>query len=219
MTHIDTPTAPTEVHIRITEDNDASRIAAVLEALGYRVMRELDEGDAPQRLEWAVTRLARRHRLTSRERDILALVLDGHLNDSVSRKLGISHATVKWHMHNLFAKTNTGNRESLLRLALQLGSAARSGATPEASASAPLSPPAPARAPAPHTARTAPRSALPRTPSTLPLPHMSPAPAPAPRPAATRSESSWDGRGVTATLDFGQSQLRSAESIPSKLGR
>ena len=36
-----------EVHIRVAQDDDASRIAAVLEALGYRVMRELDEGDGP----------------------------------------------------------------------------------------------------------------------------------------------------------------------------
>ena len=122
--------AAKEVHIRVAHDDDASRIAAVLEALGYRVMRELEEGDAPARLEWAVSRLARRHKLTKREQDILALVLEGCGNELVGRRLDISRATVKWHMHNLFAKTNTGNREALLRLALQLGSAANGTAAP-----------------------------------------------------------------------------------------
>ncbi len=110
-----------EVRIWVERDEDANRISAVLEALGYSVLRELEEGDAPSRLRWAVERLARRHKLTIREQDILERVLAGRNNDEISRDLEISRATVKWHMHNVFAKTNTGNRESLLRLALQLG--------------------------------------------------------------------------------------------------
>ncbi|MFO7564473.1 MAG: LuxR C-terminal-related transcriptional regulator [Enhygromyxa sp.] len=114
------PTA-VEVHIRVADDHDAGRISSVLEALGYKVVRELDEGDGPSRLSWAVTRLGKRHRLTSREQDILERVLCGSSNQEIGRSLEISRATVKWHMHNVFAKTNTNNRESLLRLALQLG--------------------------------------------------------------------------------------------------
>jgi len=115
-----TPTA-IEVHIRVAHDHDAGRISAVLEALGYKVVRELDEGDGPARLHWAVNRLGQRHRLTLREQDILERVLCGSSNQDIGRELQISRATVKWHMHNVFAKTNTNNRESLLRLALQLG--------------------------------------------------------------------------------------------------
>jgi DNA-binding CsgD family transcriptional regulator len=110
-----------EVRIWVESDDDANRISAVLEALGYTVLRELEEGDGPSRLRWAVNRLSRRHKLTLREQDILERVLAGRNNDEIGRDLEISRATVKWHMHNVFAKTNTGNRESLLRLALQLG--------------------------------------------------------------------------------------------------
>jgi DNA-binding CsgD family transcriptional regulator len=110
-----------EVHIRVAHDHDAGRISSVLEALGYKVVRELDEGDGPSRLSWAVNRLGQRHRLTGREQDILERVLCGSSNQEIGRALEISRATVKWHMHNVFAKTNTNNRESLLRLALQLG--------------------------------------------------------------------------------------------------
>jgi DNA-binding CsgD family transcriptional regulator len=110
-----------EVRIRVERDDDANRISAVLEALGYTVLRELEEGDGPSRLRWAVERLAGRYKLTQREQDILEGVLAGRNNDEIGRELEISRATVKWHMHNLFAKTSTGNRENLLRLALQLG--------------------------------------------------------------------------------------------------
>jgi DNA-binding CsgD family transcriptional regulator len=110
-----------EVRIWVERDDDANRISAVLEALGYTVLRELEEGDGPSRLRWAVDRLSRRHKLTLREQDILERVLAGRNNDEIGNDLEISRATVKWHMHNVFAKTNTGNRENLLRLALQLG--------------------------------------------------------------------------------------------------
>jgi DNA-binding CsgD family transcriptional regulator len=111
----------TEVHIRIDSDEHAARIAAVLEALGYEVVRELDEGEGRGRLDWAVDQLARRFGLTEREREILAGVLDGRSNAALAAALEISQATAKWHLHNVFGKTKTNNRESLLRLALQLG--------------------------------------------------------------------------------------------------
>ncbi len=113
----------TEVRIWVDGDEDANRVSSVLEALGYTVLRELEEGDGPARLRWAITRLARRHKLTLREQDILERVLAGRNNQEIGRDLEISRATVKWHMHNIFAKTNTTQRESLLRLALQLGGA------------------------------------------------------------------------------------------------
>ena len=117
-----TPSTKPEVHIRVDQDADATRITAVLEALGYEVVRALDEGDGPSRLRWAVDRLARRHRLTAREQDVLIGVLEGLDNRGLSRDLEISRATVKWHLHNVFAKVGVQSREALLRAALQLGS-------------------------------------------------------------------------------------------------
>lgn len=111
----------TEVTIHVAADADADRIRAVLEALGFSVVRALDEGDAPARLAWAVEGLTRQHKLTERERDVLAGVLEGFDNQALAQALEISRATVKWHLHNVFAKTGTQNREALLRAALQLG--------------------------------------------------------------------------------------------------
>jgi DNA-binding CsgD family transcriptional regulator len=111
-----------EVHIRVETDADATRITALLEALGYRVVRRLDDADGRTRLGWAIERLSRAHRLTTREREVLEGVLEGDSNERLATRLGLSRATVKWHLHNVFAKTNVGNREALLRSALQLGS-------------------------------------------------------------------------------------------------
>jgi DNA-binding CsgD family transcriptional regulator len=196
-TDIDRPT--TEVHIRVAHDDDATRISAVLEALGYSVLRQLDEGDGPQRLRWAVTRLARCHKLTSREQDILELVLEGRTNTQIGRVLDISRATVKWHMHNVFAKTNTGTRESLLRLALQLGGSGP--AEQDVLFGGPIVPPSQsAQAPAPRLIATS-------------------VTAPVRPPASTpRSESNhWAGpEDVTARIEFDQPRVPSASTVPSK---
>ena len=111
---------PIEVHIRVSDDADAVRISGVLEALGFRVVRELEASAGDARLRWAIDRLTRQHRLTGREAEVLAGVLDGYDNTGLAAHLQISRATVKWHMHNLFCKCGVGNREALLREALQL---------------------------------------------------------------------------------------------------
>ena len=115
------------VRFAVDEDEQANKISALLEALGYEPVRELDHGSAAVRLQWAVTRLATTARLTERERDILDRVLQGRVNSEISEELGISRATVKWHMHNIFTKTGAGTREALLREALQLGGVRPSG--------------------------------------------------------------------------------------------
>ena len=109
-----------EVHIRVETDADATRILALLEALGYRVVRRLDDADTTSRLGWAIERMSRMHRLTTREREVLQGVLEGDSNERLATRLDLSRATVKWHLHNVFTKTNVGNREALLRAALEL---------------------------------------------------------------------------------------------------
>jgi ATP/maltotriose-dependent transcriptional regulator MalT len=108
------------VRFSVDDDEQASKITALLEALGYEPTRELEQGSTVNRLRWAVSRLAGQARLTERERDILDRVLQGASNNEISETLEISKATVKWHMHNIFTKTGSRTREALLRDALQL---------------------------------------------------------------------------------------------------
>jgi DNA-binding CsgD family transcriptional regulator len=109
------------VRFAVDDDEHATKIIALLEALGYEAVRELDHGSPQTRLRWAVSRLVTAANLTERERDILDRVLQGRLNTEIGEELGISKATVKWHMHNIFTKTGATTREALLREALQLG--------------------------------------------------------------------------------------------------
>ena len=116
-----TPGNLTEVRIAVESDADHARIAAVLEALGYTVVRDIEPMTPADRVRWAVDQMSRRYKLTTREREILQLVMAGESNAmAIGKLLELSRATVKWHLHNIFAKTGTDTREGLLRRALQL---------------------------------------------------------------------------------------------------
>ena len=51
---------------------------------------------------------------TPREAEVLALVREGLSNRDIAARLGIGETTVKTHVKNLLAKTNTSNRVELI---------------------------------------------------------------------------------------------------------
>ena len=55
-------------------------------------------------------RFAAAHDLSSREREVLRLVLDEHSNSEIATELFVSEATVKYHVRNLLRKTGCKNR-------------------------------------------------------------------------------------------------------------
>ena len=57
-----------------------------------------------------------RYELSSREREILQLILAGQSNPEMAGTLYISESTVKFHIHNLLKKTGCENRVSLVAL-------------------------------------------------------------------------------------------------------
>ena len=59
--------------------------------------------------------------LTARERDVLALVGDGHSNREIAARLGISEHTVKFHLASLFGKLGVSTRTQAVRRALEWG--------------------------------------------------------------------------------------------------
>ena len=59
--------------------------------------------------------------LTVRERDVLALVADGHPNREIAARLGISEHTVKFHLASLFGKLGVSSRTQAVRRALEWG--------------------------------------------------------------------------------------------------
>jgi len=53
-------------------------------------------------------------RLTRREQQVALLIVRGLSNKEVARELGVSHGTVKLHVHRIFQKTGVRNRYSLI---------------------------------------------------------------------------------------------------------
>jgi DNA-binding NarL/FixJ family response regulator len=59
---------------------------------------------------------AREIGLTSRQGQILSIILEGHPNKVIAQKLFVSEATVKEHISGIFQRTSTKNRMELVTL-------------------------------------------------------------------------------------------------------
>lgn len=68
-----------------------------------------------QRAHTQLARYADRHALTPRERDVLALLLEGKDNQNIASALTLSLGTVKAHVHNILKKTDHASRQELTR--------------------------------------------------------------------------------------------------------
>jgi DNA-binding CsgD family transcriptional regulator len=61
------------------------------------------------------------HPLSSREREVLALVAQGHTNRAIATRLFLSEKTVARHLSNIFAKLNVGSRAAATAYAYEHG--------------------------------------------------------------------------------------------------
>ncbi len=58
-------------------------------------------------------------RITPRETQVVAQVLEGHSSDSIAKSLGISVGTVRIHRRNIYAKLNISSQEELFAMLFQ----------------------------------------------------------------------------------------------------
>jgi DNA-binding NarL/FixJ family response regulator len=72
------------------------------------------------------TTAARLDQLTSREREVLALIAQGRANKRIALELGISEKTVKNHVGHVLAKLGVTDRTQAAVLAVQEGIRSRS---------------------------------------------------------------------------------------------
>jgi DNA-binding NarL/FixJ family response regulator len=112
-----------------TSFSDRERIVQALDAgaVGYLLkdaepeelhaaVQAASRGEAPITPRAAAALLAdRRERpaevaLTAREREVLALVVEGFANKQIARRMGISEKTVKGHLTNLFQRIGVADR-------------------------------------------------------------------------------------------------------------
>ncbi|WP_141228330.1 response regulator transcription factor [Anaeromicrobium sediminis] len=56
-----------------------------------------------------------KYSLTSRQREIIELIIDGYSNKEISSKLHIAEGTVKIHIYNIFKKTDISSRNQMLK--------------------------------------------------------------------------------------------------------
>lgn len=99
-------------------------IVLCLCAVGYAVrsavrMLKLKRSDAfaaadRHRTREAAPYFSHRYGLSSREEEILVLVLDGMDNQRIASNLQVAVGTIKTHTHHIFEKTGTANRAELI---------------------------------------------------------------------------------------------------------
>lgn len=123
--------APDARIVVLTSFAEADQVTGALEAgaVGYllkdaepdelvRAIRDAADGGAPLSPRAATALLPRRRpaapavSLSSREREVLALVAHGLPNKTVARRLGISDKTVKAHLTRIFAVLGVADRTS-----------------------------------------------------------------------------------------------------------
>ena len=88
---------------------------ALLDSIRQALARVDQVQESAARRAAAQARLAP---LTHREREVLALVVDGSLNKQAAATLGISPRTIETHRANIMRKTNVASLPDLVRLAL-----------------------------------------------------------------------------------------------------
>jgi NarL family two-component system response regulator LiaR len=59
------------------------------------------------------------HDLTSREREVLALMVEGLNNPQIAERLVMSRSTVKFHVSNILSKLGAASRTEAVSLALK----------------------------------------------------------------------------------------------------
>jgi NarL family two-component system response regulator LiaR len=59
------------------------------------------------------------HDLTPRERDVLALLVEGLTNKEIASRLGVSRSTVKVHVSNILSKLDVSSRGGAINIAIQ----------------------------------------------------------------------------------------------------
>ncbi len=76
-----------------------------------------------------LTESQQRHTLTTRERTILRLAVEGHSNPEIADILGVAHGTVRNHISNIYTKLNVDTRDAAIRAAQSLREIPKPGAT------------------------------------------------------------------------------------------
>lgn len=93
----------------------AIRSAAGTLSVRFREPPTTSSTKIERRAHTQLVRFADRHDLTPRERDVLALLLEGKDNQNIASALTLSLGTVKAHVHNIYRKADVSSRQQLMQ--------------------------------------------------------------------------------------------------------
>lgn len=102
----------------LLKDVGADKLAEAIRA-AYRGRGTLDSGAAQILVQAANQPPPVGHDLTDREREILALLVEGLMNKEIARQLSLSPGTVRIYVSNILSKLEASNRTEAATLALQ----------------------------------------------------------------------------------------------------
>lgn len=71
--------------------------------------------DLVRHIEDTLPAYATAHNLSKREREVLAMVIEGKDNRTIAQELFLSEGTIKTHVHNIMVKTETRSRNELMQ--------------------------------------------------------------------------------------------------------
>lgn len=75
--------------------------------------KEGGDHDLTRHIEDQLPAYASAHSLSKREREVLAMVIEGKDNRTIAQELFLSEGTIKTHVHNIMVKTETRTRDQL----------------------------------------------------------------------------------------------------------
>jgi DNA-binding CsgD family transcriptional regulator len=101
---------PSPVRFTFLDDDRMLRVVRVIGDEGAVFILSIEE----DRNRSSLVRAARRHELTRRETEVLALILDGSSAGEIAEALAISEHTVQGYFKRLLYKTGARNRVSMV---------------------------------------------------------------------------------------------------------
>ena len=104
--------------IIVTEDGDDAAIRLAIASKIRCLIHRPRLASAPPAEQVSAARLSD---LSSREIQVLQAVADGHTNNQIGTRLGLSGLTVKSHLARIGRKTGTGDRAEMVAMAMRAG--------------------------------------------------------------------------------------------------
>lgn len=108
----------------LKEDSDTELLGAIQRCLDgeHYIAPALSVGISPQELAAMYSKVRTTHdQLTTREKQVVTLVAEGHKSKDIAKLLSISIRTVEHHRANIMKKTDIKSTADLIKYAIQKG--------------------------------------------------------------------------------------------------